>query len=235
MGEETPEITIKAPEKKEREAKGRGVVVHFVRHGEAASYRPGGGLTEEGREQAFEAGKSLLSKIGKDEMVKFVYSPLERARESNEVMTEGLKEAIEEEKRNDVKLYSPRPEAKLRPQDLIDETRFIQLKREGKDVIGYWLSGFITAEEAETPELVLERVKEFIKRREKISQRLPEGPAIHYVCITHSPFMRTLLRDAFGEDFGEPKMGESIELLFASDQEPQVKFRDRATEYKPRE
>ncbi len=233
MGEEAPKTIPETPEGKERGIKGRNTVVHFVRHGEIASYRPEAGLTENGREQSLEAGKLLLAKVGKGEMVKFVYSPLERTKESMEVMMEALREEIERQGRNDVKLYTPRPRARLRPQDIIDERRMIQLKREGEDVIGHWLSGLITAEEAETPESMLGRVKEFIKKREKISQRLPGGPAIHYVCITHFPFMRTLLRDACKEDLGEPKMGESIELHFVPGQNPEIKFRDRAIEYKP--
>lgn len=218
------------PQVKEAIDSNRNVVVHFVRHGEITSYRPDAGLTEEGKKQSLEAGKRLIVKIGEGGMVKFISSPFQRALESNEEMIKGLNEAIEEQKRADIKIYTSRKQKRLRALDRRDDSQLRKLSKAGQDAIGYWLQGLISEEEVESPASVFARLEEFTKRRQKISQRLPKGPAIHYVCVTHSPIMRSLLKESFGEDLGSPKMGESIELSFGSGS-PQVHFWDRSVEY----
>jgi len=232
MVKEEGVLNSEHPRAKEVVNSGRNVVVHFVRHGEIASYRPDAGLTDEGRKQSFEAGKSLIGRIGEGEMVKFISSPFPRARESNEAMLEGLGEAIDEQGRGDIRIYTSRKQNKLRALDRTDDSELRRLSKSGEDAIRHWLKNLISEEDVESPSAVLARLEEFTRRREKISQRLPEGPAIHYVCVTHSPVMRSLLKEVFGKDLGSPKMGESIELSFGNDGSPQVLFRDKTAEYK---
>jgi broad specificity phosphatase PhoE len=229
MGAEEGNKNDEHPRVKERVGSGRSVVVHIVRHGEIASYRPDAGLTEKGRRQSFEAGKQLVARIGEGEMVKFITSPFQRAQESNEAMIEGLNEAIREQGREDIKVYTSRRERRLRALDHKDDSQLRELSRRGEDTIGYWLRDLISEKEVESPSSVLDRVQEFVGKRQKISQRLPGGPTIHYICVTHSPVMRALLKDAFGKDLGEPEMGESVELLFAPGKDPRVKFRDEVS------
>jgi broad specificity phosphatase PhoE len=76
--------------------------------------------------------------------------------------------------------------------------------------MGHWLT-HDSEGGAESPGLVLERIRERLLHIFYSSARIA-GQTAHWILVTHSGTMRVLLREAFGEDPGEPDFCEIISL-----------------------
>jgi broad specificity phosphatase PhoE len=95
-----------------------------------------------------------------------------------------------------------------------------------RDPMGYWLT-HDSAGAAETPEVVLARVRErlrslFANHTNKAESRL------HWIGVTHSGAMRDVLRAAFGEDPGEPDFCEAIVAEPAGRDQATLSYRGRS-------
>lgn len=218
---------------KEQPTTRREVVVHFFRHGEQVDHSPGSGITEKATQSAFQAGKDLIEKIGPGELVKFVSSQRERAKETLDRIQEGFEEAIEESGKEDIKLYTGGWKIRndIRMFDIEFGTDWFKKFASSEDPMGYWLDN--PSEQTESPEAVLERFQHFVSQMTKVANRIPAGPKIHYVVVTHSGPMRAFLRSEFG-----PKTGDDLEyceafniaILSQRKKLPVINFRNKSKE-----
>ena len=93
------------------------------------------------------------------------------------------------------------------------------------DPMGYWLT-HDSAGAAETPAVVLNRLLTRLKNLFAAPARTKRGPTplanLHWIGVTHSGAMRVLLRQAFGEDPGEPNFCEVIGIEPAAASNPRL-------------
>jgi broad specificity phosphatase PhoE len=214
---------------KEKDMNRREVEVHFFRHGEQIDHAPDSGITEEALQSAFQAGRKLINQIGQGELVKFITSQRTRAKETLNKIQEGLVTAIEESDRDDIKIYSEgsRTRPDIRMFDIERGTKWFREFASSEDSMGYWLDN--PSEETESPQSVLATFQRFVKRVVKVADRLPEGPKIHYVVVTHSGPMRAFLRSEFdqgtGDDLGYCE-AFNLDVPLEKNKQPTVRFRD---------
>src|SRR3989338_6866626 len=86
--------------------KGRDIELYLFRHGQAENQGLEAGLTVQGVEQAKEAAKNLLTRIieAGGGVIKFMSSPVKRAKQTSEIMQQTIQNVISEERLEQVRL-----------------------------------------------------------------------------------------------------------------------------------
>jgi broad specificity phosphatase PhoE len=214
------------------------VVVNLVRHGEVEHHRTDVSITARGREQAQAAGVTLANCIDAGEAVTIRHSPVTRVKETAEFLRAELVSALAAEGRMErVAVSQPHPDDALcnvrfilgpglEPEEpavvyaTINTPAYLQSVSPARaefyrgfwnsdDPMGYWLT-HDSAGAAETPEVVLARVRNRI--RALFAEHNGTGERLHWIGVTHSGTMRDVLREAFGQDPGEPDFCAIITL-----------------------
>jgi len=216
-------------EHKEGEPSGREIDFHLLRHAEAAGEGIDVPLSETGQVQAQEAAQALLQEVVAKGggAIKFMASPVRRARETAEIMQQTIEAALAEQKISNVRLMLLRQREALHSAGVIGP-----LKAQGiEDPVEYWLSHPESVAGA-NPEAVAERLRGVINHLQALSDRLPPGERIHYVGVTHEVPQAALLNNLSGKTLnelgGRIKNCEPIEINFQGDSDsgPELVFRD---------
>jgi len=211
--------------------------VYLVRHGEVAHHRTDISLTARGQEQARLAGSALARQMADGDTVCVHYSPVTRVRETADILYASLAAALRAGNFSRVVLHPPQPDPALHNVRFIlepgqqpeepsllytqsNDPAYLQTRPPAQadfyrgfwasaDHIGYWLS-HDSGGGAETPTTVLARVR---ARLGEISALDGSHPTqTHWLMITHSGTMRTVLCEALGTDPGEPDFCETVIL-----------------------
>ena len=212
------------------------IVVYLVRHGEVEHHRTDVSITPRGRAQAEAAGAALASRIAGGDSVSIRHSPVTRVLETAELLRAGLVSALAAAGRADRVVISPlhldvalcnvrfilgpgqEPEEPSLLYETINTPAYIESASparaefyrgfwSSRDPMGYWLT-HDSAGAAETPEVVLARMKE--RLRGLFANHAGMDRRLHWIGVTHSGAMRDVLRAAFGDDPGEPDFCEVI-------------------------
>lgn len=212
------------------------ITAYLVRHGEVEHHRTDVSLTPRGRAQAEAAGAALAARIADGDAVSIQHSPVIRVMETAELLRAGLLSALAAGGRADrVAVSPPRPDVALcnvrfilgpgqEPEEpsllyaTINSPAYMQSVSPARaefyrgfwtsnDPMGYWLA-HDSAGAAETPEVVLARMKE--RLRAVLAAHDGSVERQHWIGVTHSGAMRNILCAAFGEDPGEPDFCEVI-------------------------
>lgn len=191
-----------------------------VRHGNVADHQGDVALTEEGRRTAFDAGSLLAEQIPDGGQVHILYSPTARTRETAEALSLALISILQMRVKANVEIAAPRVETAIRNLEIIvdghpvlptdamhpslppsaERNRFLQgFWQAEEDRIGYWMTH--PSESAESPAAVAARLGLCF------DSLLAGSPGI-FILVTHSGPMRAFLRQAFGQDPGEPEYCE---------------------------
>lgn len=230
MSEKEPNSeNISHIESKEIPPKGREVDFYLFRHAEASGEGLDSELTERGKDQAIKAAQNLLEQIiqGGGGVIKFLSSPVRRAKVTSEIMQHAIQEILVERQIKDIRLISPRDRDALRAAGVIGP-----LKERGvDDPIDYWLKN-PNALEGKCPSEIARKLQEMISFFQKIADRLPAGEKIYYIGVTHEVPQAALLHKVGGRTLnelgGNIQNCESIkiELVGKSDKGASIKFRN---------
>lgn len=170
----------------ETERFGRNVEIHaiFVRHGEKSE---SGELTDEGKKQAVEFGKTLESR----DAIKGYSSPVQRAIETVEQIIENSP--------HDKKLKTRiRTEIGIQPPSQEFNKKFKKLEKEGPDDAVKWFLSFgIKKPDAETisPHEVAESFAYILTKYLKMADKLYSGSNIDLLNGTHQGLPEALLKE----------------------------------------
>lgn len=227
-----PEIGEQEP------SKGREISLNIIRHGEAIYDDPDfpdGKLTEQGQSQAQEAAKQLFSSVGDNEVIVFYASPQSRAVQTAETMENTIQSLIEEREEREIRLLRRRERKGLRALDVPAEIiqRASDEGVEVEDRLRYWLEQGdqvkeITQGQVETPTEVSQRFNQVVNQFLKLSQRLPAGPKIQCVLVTHEEVPALSLSEMTGEAAGLKNCESfTIDLSGKKDEAPQLSFRNK--------
>lgn len=191
--------------------------IFVVRHGNVVDHQGDVALTEEGRHNAFDAGSRLAEHIPDGAQVRVLYSPTARTRETAEELSLGLVSILHLHEKTNVEIPVPRAETAIRNLEIIvdghpvlptdamhpslppsaEQNGFLQgFWKADDDRIGYWMTH--PSESAESPAAVAARLG--LCFESLFASDRPE----FFVLVTHSGPMRAFLRQAFGQDPGEP-------------------------------
>ena len=226
-------------------------MVQWVRHGRIASHRGDIPLTEEGRQEAVDAGRRLARTFAGAEIVHFLTTATRRSAQSATAMRDGAAEQLDAIGRQDVELCTPMEEPAIRNPDLFlagrrvemvstpeamaeqlggtglgpEQVRAIPFYPEffvHRDRIGFWVAH--PTPPGENADAVARRLMAFALSLLDLPIERPR----RYVCVTHSPLMRAFLhRYLMDDDPGEPNFMESVDLLIGQDRSVVVRYRDR--------
>lgn len=202
----------------------QSIRIHLLRHGRVASHRGDVPVTDEGLAEVEAAGRSLAEDIADGELVRFLYAPTRRARETAHTLRASVAASLDGARQ--ICLSSPAEEWAVRNPDVyigglrvemvsnaeamaeqtaaiglgpdaVDDIAFYHAFFRSPDRIGYWVAH--PDPPGEDAEAVARRVMAFCASlRDRV--RSPEAttpsgpPATRYVCITHSPVLRAFLR-----------------------------------------
>ncbi|MDP3994490.1 MAG: histidine phosphatase family protein [bacterium] len=175
----------------------RPLSVWVYRHGE--SDYEGDNLTERGREQAREAGISIFGMIPDGEVVKFLHSPKSRAQETAEIMLETFRRKTQESNSSTKIMPLSRKRQELTAANFTPE--YLEMAHEEgasiDDLLPYWYENNDPKKQVEMPEEVKKRLSDFLLKLGKVASRLPDGPKLNYILISHSEVPGPFLREAF--------------------------------------
>lgn len=217
-------------ENKEIPPKGREIDFYLFRHAEASGEGLNSELTERGKEQAAKAAQDLLEQIIQKGggVIKFLSSPVRRAKITSEIMQNAIQEIITERQIKEVRLMSPRDREALRAAGVIGP-----LKERGiDDPIDYWLKN-PDALEGKNPTETAQKLQEMISFFQKVADRLPAGEKIYYIGVTHEVPQAAFLHEISGQTLnelgGNIQNCESIkvELVGKSEECAIIKFRNK--------
>lgn len=216
---------------KEKKGTGREVDLYLIRHGEAESQEKNAKLSSRGRLQAEIEALCLLSDIWSQGggLLKFYNSPTPRAQETSAIMRAKAQKVIESSEHSPIKLYNPRAAKSLEAAGVIGPLMKMGVPYE--KAIEHWLTN-PEAVQDKTPQVIFERLKEFLRRGQKLADRLPEGEKIYYIGVTHEVPQAALLNQISGKTLNE--LGGNIkncepmriELKGKSEEGATIKFRD---------
>ncbi|MEW6368599.1 MAG: PEP/pyruvate-binding domain-containing protein [Acidobacteriota bacterium] len=230
---------IAAPPRSRGDGRRATVAAYMMRHGEVRGHQADLELTAAGREQAWRGARFIAAHIAAGDTVFICYSPVRRARQTAELVAAGLAgEMAASGRASSVIICDPQPDEALfngrfiltpgreprEPASAYADTtdtaildgipferaEFFRGFWASQDPMGYWLTRD-SAGAAEPPSLVLDRVRERLKGILASPARIA-GRTSHWVLVTHSGTMRVVVREAFGEDPGEPEFGEILYL-----------------------
>jgi broad specificity phosphatase PhoE len=212
--------------------KGRNIDLYLFRHGEAEDKSLEAGLSERGVEQAKEAAKNLLTRVigAGGGVIKFISSPVKRAKQTSDIMRQTIQETITEEHLDQVRLMTSRDRDTLKAGGVIGP-----LTEQGvDDPVNYWLENPDTLE-GKSPKEIAARVQGVIDTLQKIADRLPQGEKIFYIGITHEVPQAALLNDKSGKTLNELSGNiqncESIEIKLkggSDTKKPEILFRGQS-------
>jgi len=217
------------PEQNEISPVGREVDFYLYRHAEAGGEGVDDELTPKGIEQAQEAAKVLLEEVIQNGggVIKFISSPVLRAKRTAEIMRSTIQDLIIERKITNVRLMASRDREELRAAGLVGP-----LKERGiKDPVDYWLNNPDTLE-GKSPTEIAGKINEVTRSLQKLTDRLPAGEKIYYIGVTHEVPQAALLNQISGKTLnelgGNIKNCEPIKIGFIgkSDEGVTVNFRD---------
>lgn len=216
-------------ERKEKEPMGREIDFYLFRHAEASGEGTDAEITEQGKEQTKEAARSLFQKIIQEGggVIKFLSSPVRRAKETSEIMQFTLQEILTQQKIRNLRLMTPRDREALRAAGVIGPLR----QRGIDDPIEHWLKNPKSLE-GKSPQKTAEELQAIVDLMQKIADRLPKGERIYYIGITHEVPQAALLHQVSGKTLnelgGNIRNCESmkIELKGKSEKGATIKFRD---------
>ena len=199
--------------------------IFVIRHGNVADHYGDVHLTSEGFQTALNAGNSLADHISDGDDVTILFSPSERTRETAEEIASGLTRKLAAQNKKSANVPTPRAENAIRNFQFLVEGRetlptdgmheslpasaeqdpfFQAFWKELDDPIRHWLTH--PTESAEQPAAVAARLRAFF-------QALLENNASGvFMLVTHSGPMRAFLREALGEDPGEPEYCEWFQV-----------------------
>lgn len=210
----------------------RKVVLHLIRHGEAI-YKDRndkeGSLTEEGKLQAEELANKLFTQISPGEVVKFYSSPLQRTRQTAEILRKTIESKIKETgKEITVLKGNLRTKTGLVSIDLLTSD-YWQLKREGiKDPVQYWLDNL-----DKSPQEALVIFENLMSHFQNLALRIaPQGPNLHLICVTHGGNPDLFLKKVIGLTPTPTLQNcEVIQLNFSHNPTEKPKIIFRSSEY----
>lgn len=198
--------------------------------------------------QARESGRVLVGDLAPGEIVHFMHAPTQRTRETVEEIRTSMKEALGNG--SDTQLLEVSEQLAIRNPDLYVAGQRVEMVSSAEalaeqldtpsltperllehpffksfwiapDRIGYWV------EHKDPPG---EDVAAVARRQMTFAMSLLDVRAnrsIRYVLATHSPVLRAILASYLGEDPGEPKYLEPVDLILRADEPPELRFRDR--------
>jgi broad specificity phosphatase PhoE len=226
------------------------VRVHWVRHGKIASHKGNVPLTDRGVAQARKRGRSLAKDLSVGEMVHFLHAPTLRTRQTVEEIRASMAEALGPDggadllevteqwaiRNPDLYVAGQRVEmvssAEALAQQLsappvdpetLSEHPFFREFWASADRIGYWV---------EHPDPPGEGTVAVARRQMTFAMSLldrPENRPVRYVLSTHSPVLRAILLCYTGEDPGEPRHLEPIDLILSENGSSELRFRGLRT------
>jgi broad specificity phosphatase PhoE len=202
---------------------------------------------EEGLAQARERGRALARDVSPGEAVHFMHAPTLRTQQTLEEVRTSMDEALDPG--SDVELLEVGEQWAIRNPDLfvagqrvemvssiealaeqlsapavdsktLADHPFFSTFLTSSDRIGYWVGH---------PDPPGEDVVAVARRQLTFAMSLlnaRQGRPVRYILSTHSPVLRAILRCYLGEDPGEPKHLEPIDLSLSSDGVPELRFRD---------
>ncbi len=196
-------------------------------------------LSEKGKQEAREAGESLFEMVGEGEAVKLFVSPKVRAQQTAERMQEALKRRLERNPSKSLILVGfPRKREKLVGPGFDQEYVGAAVKAgvPTEDLLRYWYQVDDPRGKVETPSEVQERFKTFLLHLGKLISRLPEGPKVNLVLVSHGEAPGTLMKEAFGRtslptckwvrfDFSKGEI-EKVAMVTYDDQKSELSFRN---------
>lgn len=193
---------------KEKKGTGREVDLYLIRHGEAESQEKNAKLSSKGRLQAEIAAFCLLSDIWSQGggLLKFCNSPTPRAQETSDIMQAKIQKIIESSKNSPIKLYNPRVTTSLEAAGVIGPLMKMGIPYE--KAIEHWLTNPEVVE-GKTPRVIYKRLQEFLRRGQRLADRLPPGEKIFYIGVTHEVPQVALLNQVSGKTLKE--FGGSIQ------------------------
>lgn len=224
-------------------------VIHFVRHGETASYDEDAGLTATGRAQAAAQGRRLGSACTPGERVEFACAPTERARETAIELRAAFAEASSgreplpvlgalaedicfrnlQVRVNGVELEPTQARGLLLddaadgdvlPGWMTEAHRFWHAHDETGDAMQFWLS--MPLQWHESPASVVARLIAESALRTATAEH--DG---QLVVASHSGCLRALVAWAAGYDPGEPDNAEEVIVIVDPDEDlVTISYRD---------
>lgn len=217
---------------KEKKGTGREVDLHLIRHGEAESQEKNAKLSSRGRLQAEVEALCLLADIWSQGggLLKYFNSPTPRAKETADIILAKTQKIIESSKYSPIKLYNPSATTSLEAAGVIGPLMKMGIPYEKS--IEHWLTN-PEAVKGKTPRVIYERLQEFLRRGQKLADRLPMGEKIYYIGVTHEVPQAALLHQTSGMTLNE--LGGSIqncepikiEFKGKSEEDATIKFRDK--------
>jgi len=222
------------------------VTVHWVRHGKIASHRGNVPLTDEGMSQAQERGRDLARDLSPGEVVHFLHAPTLRTRQTVEEIRTSMAEALGPDM--GVDLLKAREHRAVRNPDLYVAGQRVEMVSSAEalaeqlsdppvssetlskhpffgeffvspDRIGLWIGH--PDPPGEDPVAVARRQMTFATSLAYAREDRP----IRYVLSTHSPVLRAIVLCYLGEDPGEPKYLEPIDLTSSTEGSWDLRFR----------
>lgn len=196
-------------------------------------------LSEKGEQEAKGAGKDLFKIIGNGEVVKFLISPKTRTLQTAAIMQETLGESLEQSGQGALFLGTPRTREVLKGPGF--DWEYVEAAVEAgvpiENLLEYWYEVDDWRGKVETPRQVQERLMEFLFRLGRVVSRLPEGPKVNLVLVSHGEVPGTLLKEAFGRtglptcewvrfDFGKGEI-EKIKMVTYDGKSSEVGFKTR--------
>lgn len=225
--------------------------VHFVRHGRVASHRGDIPVTWEGLQEVEALGSRLLAELESDEVIAILTTATLRARETAIALYQSMQAALEERAgAATVTILPPAEEPAIRNPDIYVAGRRVEMVSTGEAVAEQIPGSGLSAEDIEK----LPFYREFFPHHDRVgywvghpdppgedadavARRLltfstslldvPSDRPQHYICVSHSPLLRAFLRRyVLGEDPGEPKFLESVDLHLPGDGTLTIRFRE---------
>lgn len=220
--------------------------VHLLRHAQVASHRGDVPLTETGRQQAETEGRRLAESLAQSEVPTVLYAPTQRALQTATALHAGLSSSLEGQNTD---APAPTEEQALRNPDLYVAGTRVEMVSTAEDLavqlppwgpgakelsghhffrefwgsddrVGYWVSH--PSPPGEDSTAVGRRLVAFASSLREVPTGLPQ----RYLCVTHSPIIRALLRCFFeGGDPGEPDYLEALELSASPGEALYLSFR----------
>ena len=212
-------------------------IVHLVRHGHIPNHRADHPLTPEGRQGALTTGRKLAGGIRPGETIRVFASPVRRARQTAELLRDGLSEAlsaltlaarvmseviVDDRLQNlqfylDGLSYDPiqplfdaarwRLQQTSAPRDRACVAFHAEFWR-SPDPMDYWLTH--AGEAVEAPAAVASRTYAYIA--ERLTYGTEREGLYRDICVSHSANLRAFLRRVFGSDPGEPDFCEMVTI-----------------------
>lgn len=201
--------------------------VYFYRHGEALGQGSDVDITEKGVTQARQAMDGLYNQINiEGSLVKFVSSPIKRCVQTAEAMEQRLRELIDTNKNQSIKIMAQRKRAKVGLPGIAPTLRKLGVE----DPMEYWLT-HPDVVEGKTPADISKRIEDMLKVFHKVADRVDPGTKINYVFVTHEPYHAAFINQKMGKRLsevgGDIKNLESMKIHIKGKSEEPVKFEFR--------